>query len=242
MMPPDAPRTITIQPLLDRFPNFRVSVVVGVDLVCPSSAPAALDDWIEETVAGALARDGGRALAEIPEIRDWREAYKAFGVKQTRYRCSVERLIKSIAAGKGLARILPLVDLYNAISVRHIVPVGADDLDQVAGNMAFRFAKPGDSFQRLGSAPGEEDPPKEGEVVLADAQKVLCRRWNWSQDRRSALGAATRACVITLQSLGQGDADAAGAELEARLIDLCGGRVDRFSLSANNPIEELPTP
>ena len=40
----------------------------------------------------------------------------------------------------------------------------------------------------MGAEAGEDpnDPPKEGEVVYADARHVLCRRWNWRQDARTA--------------------------------------------------------
>ena len=62
----------------------------------------------------------------------------------------------------------------------------------------------------MGAAEGEDpdDPPKPGEVVYADAAKVLCRRWNWRQDARSAVTPATRRVVLTAQSNGAGDVGA----------------------------------
>ena len=45
----------------------------------------------------------------------------------------------------------------------------------------------GDTFLDMAAEAGEDpnDPPKPGEVVYADAAKVLCRRWNWRQDART---------------------------------------------------------
>ena len=72
----------------------------------------------------------------------------------------------------------------------------------------------------MGAEPGEDpnDPPKEGEVVYADGRHVLCRRWNWRQDARTASRLATRRAVLTAQSNGVGDVEAAAA----RLADLIG--------------------
>ncbi len=95
----------------------------------------------------------------------WRAAYKAFGVKKTSYRSSVERLLKQIQQGRGLPRIGNLVDCYNAVSARHRLPIGADDLDKVTGGLAFRRARPGDDFFALGAEARVNDPPKAREVV-----------------------------------------------------------------------------
>jgi len=49
--------------------------------------------------------------------------------------------------------------------------VGADDLDLLSGGLAFRYARPGDSFVALGDAAATDDPPKPGEVVYADRER-----------------------------------------------------------------------
>ena len=72
-----------------------------------------------------------------------------------------------------------------------------------------------------GAGASAEDPPKEGEVVYADAEKVLCRRWNWRQDARSLVTPETRRAVVTLQANGEGALEAAIDDL----VDLAG----RFS-------------
>ena len=52
----------------------------------------------------------------------------------------------------------------------------------------------------MGAEAGEDpnDPPKVGEVVYADARHVLCRRWNWRQDARSAVSTQTRRVALTV--------------------------------------------
>ena len=195
---------LDISEIMEGFPETRVALIVARDIeVVPARSPAfdAALAAVETEVAGFLA---GRALAEVPELQVWRAAYKAFGVKKTSYRSSVERLLKQIQRSRGLPRVSNLVDCYNAVSARHRLPIGADDLDRVTGGLAFRRARPGDDFFALGAEPARDDPPKPGEVVYADGEKLLCRRWNWYQDARSATTPATRRVVLTVQWLGGG--------------------------------------
>ncbi len=61
--------------------------------------------------------------------------------------------------------------------------------------------RPGDTFIALGDETQEPDPPAPGEVVYADAEKLLCRRWNWYQDARSPISATTTRAVLSVQAL-----------------------------------------
>jgi DNA/RNA-binding domain of Phe-tRNA-synthetase-like protein len=193
--------TFTIADIVARYGDFRTGVVVAEGLTIRSERPAALEQVIlaaEQETAAALA---GVALADVPELRCWREAYKAFGVKKTSYRSSIERLLKRVQQGSGLPRVNALVDTYNLISLRYRMPVGADDLENVVSPLRFRYARPGDTFIAPGDETREPDPPAPGEVVYADAEKLLCRRWNWYQDARSPISAATTSAVLTVQAL-----------------------------------------
>lgn len=145
----------------------------------------------------------------------WREAYKGFAIKQPRYRSSVERLVKNVQAGRDLARVNAFVDLYNAVSLAHVLPLGADDLDQVTRRLHFAM-RGGTTIRRHADAAGEGDAepqaPKEGEVVYTDATKILCRRWNWRQDVRSLIGPQTTRAIVTVQANGAGDVEAAARQ------------------------------
>ncbi len=217
---------LDIAEVLDRFPDYRVAVLVARGLTVTPGRDGELDAYVRGIETDLLDEWAGRPVSEIPEIRDWRTAYKGFGIKSTSYRSSVERLIRTLQRHGRLPRISNLVDLYNAVSVRYRMPAGADDLALVRPPLAFRFSRPGDSFVRLGDPGRGEDPPKAGEVVYADREKVLCRRWNWYQDDRSATSPATRAAVLTVQTMAPDSRDrlaAAATELAARIARHCGG-------------------
>jgi DNA/RNA-binding domain of Phe-tRNA-synthetase-like protein len=217
---------ISIADIIDAFPDYRVAFVVAEGLTIAPQRPAALDTLIAEREAAARARWAGVELSQIPGIAAWRAAYKAFGIKQTRYRSSVERLVKNVLADRPLARVNAFVDLYNAVSLAHVLPLGTDDLDCVTPPLSFRYAREGDSFiDMAGSEAGEEpEAPKSGEVVFADAGHVLCRRWNWRQDARSLIGPGTGRAVVTVQTNGAGDVATAADDLIDLIGRFCGGR------------------
>jgi DNA/RNA-binding domain of Phe-tRNA-synthetase-like protein len=220
---------ITIADIANAFPNYKVAVVVAEDLVIAMERPAALDALIARREAAARAQWSGAELSAIPGVAAWRAAYKAFGIKQTRYRSSVERLVKNVLAGRPLARVNAFVDLYNAVSLAHVLPLGADDLDRVTPPLAFRYARDGDSFVDMAEEGDQPEAPKPGEIVYADAAHVLCRRWNWRQDARTLITPATRRAVVTVQQNGAGDVAGAASDLIDLIQQFCGSRA-RFVL------------
>ena len=218
------------------FPEYRVAVITARDLSIPDSRPAELDAGIRSRSIAARELWQGRELSQIPGIAVWRQAYRQFGIKKTSYRCSVERLVKNALADRELPHINPFVDIYNAVSLTHVFPSGADDLNHVSGDLAFRYAREGDSFIPLGRPDEGEDPPKVGEVVYADTEKVLCRRWNWYQDHRSPVATSTREAVLTIQSNGHGDLEAAVQDAVGLIEQWCGGQCQVAYASSSEPV------
>ena len=235
---------IDISDVAGPFPDFSVAVVICRDLAIPTNRPALLDAEIARREARICADWRETPLAEIPGIAVWRQAYKQFGVKKTSYRSSVERLVKNTLADRPLPAINGFVDCYNAVSLTHIFPSGADDLNKVHGGIAFRHSRQGDSFLDMGATDESgaplNAPPKPGEVVYADDEKVLCRRWNWRQDARSVVTPATTRAVVTVQANGAGNLQAAIDDLAHLVEQTCGGRMEVAIASAGRPVLDLP--
>jgi DNA/RNA-binding domain of Phe-tRNA-synthetase-like protein len=232
---------ISIAGITNAFPDYRVAFVVADGLTIASERPPALDALIAEREAAARERWSGTELSAIPGIAAWRAAYKGFGIKQTRYRSSVERLVKNVLAGRPLARVNAFVDLYNVVSLAHVLPLGADDLGRVTPPLCFRYARDGDSFVDMADAEegGEPEAPKPGEVVYADAAHVLCRRWNWRQDARSIIRPDTRRAVVTVQANGAGDVAAGANNLIDLIARFCGGTCRMAVLDRSRPDGDL---
>jgi DNA/RNA-binding domain of Phe-tRNA-synthetase-like protein len=229
----------SIAEIADAFPQYRVAAVVAEGLTIAPERPAALDALIAEREAAARAQWDGTELSQIPGVAAWRAAYKGFGIKQTRYRSSVERLVKNVLAGRPLARVNAFVDLYNAVSLAHVLPLGADDLDKVTPPFAFRYAREGDSFVDMAEEGDAPEAPNAGEVVYADAAHVLCRRWNWRQDARTLITPATRRAIVTVQANGAGDVEAGANDLIDLITKFCGGQCRAVILNATHRAGDL---
>jgi DNA/RNA-binding domain of Phe-tRNA-synthetase-like protein len=232
---------LTIADLAQKFPQFCVALVIAEGLsVSPHRSPA-LQAEIAEAEARCRARWAAVELSAIPGVAAWRTAYRAFGVKKTSYRSSVERLIKRVLGGDALPNVNALVDLYNAASLDFALCLGCDDLDKIDGDLAFRFSRADDTFLDMSAGHGEDpnDPPKDGEVVLADARHVLCRRWNWRQDARSLVTAETKRAALTVQSNGFGDVEAAAEAVVKGIARECGGTCRVFVADRERPMREF---
>ncbi len=216
--------TLDVSEIVPRFPEYRVAfgTVLGGSL--RTDRDGAVAAFVAETEARAASLLAGiETPGDLPTMAAWRAAYRAFGSKKTSYRNACEALLRRIRGGDGLPRIHPLVDLYNAVSVRFEVPVGCDDLARVSPPFAFRYSRPGDTFQDLaGDPPGADDPPAPGEVVYADARHVLCRRWTWRQDARTRITTETDNAVVVIHSLGP-DAAKRVEEAVAAFVGLAEG-------------------
>ncbi|MFE1963277.1 B3/4 domain-containing protein [Streptomyces sp. NPDC059479] len=171
-------------------------------------------------------RLGGRAPDEDPHLAAWRETYTAFGAKPSRTRNSAEALAKRALSGSGLPRINLLVDLYNAVSVAHLIPVGGEDTDRIVGGMRLVRATGDEPFATVAGGEPAVEHPEPGEVVWRDDEGVTCRRWNWRQGVRTRLTEESVNAVFLLERLAPmtlAELDAAGAELAESLEKLSPG-------------------
>ncbi|GGW37021.1 B3/B4 domain-containing protein [Streptomyces xantholiticus] len=180
----------------------------------PSShdSSALLDDAARRLAT----RLGGRAPHEDPHMAAWREAYTAFGAKPSRSRNSAEALARRALAGGGLPRINVLVDLYNAISVAHLIPVGGEDLDRIKGGMRLMRSTGEEPFATVAGGEKVVEHPEAGEVVWCDDEGVTCRRWNWRQGVRTRLTEDSVNALFLLEGMGP----TAGGELETAAAEL----------------------
>jgi DNA/RNA-binding domain of Phe-tRNA-synthetase-like protein len=162
------------------WPDYRAAVVIAEGV---RNGPS--DAASERLLADA--EDAARLLgleraADDPRIAAWRRTFSEFGSKPSRYPSSAEALLARVLKGGQLPRINALVDTYNAVSLKHVIPVGGEDLDQLQGDLRLVRAD-------------------DGEVVWRDDVGVTCRRWNWRQEPRTQLTEATKNAFFVFDSL-----------------------------------------
>lgn len=145
------------------------------------------------------ARLAGSPPESLPQIAAWRDAFLGFGVKPRAGRSSVEALVRRVDA--GLPRIDRLTDLYNAVSVEHLLPAGGEDLDAYAGAPRLVRATGDERFDTVAEGQPVTVTADPGEVIWRDDLGVTCRRWNWRQCVRTRLSQDTRSILFILDAL-----------------------------------------
>jgi DNA/RNA-binding domain of Phe-tRNA-synthetase-like protein len=203
-------------------PDF-VALAIRVSGIANGPTTSESEAWL--TGAEAAARSGGAPVH--PHVAAWRDAYRAFGAKPQRTASSVEALTERARKGP-LPRVNWLVDLYNAISVEHALPVGGEDAARFVGDLRLIRATGGEPFDTIRDGASVVEPPVPGEVVWADAAGVTCRRWNWRQGTRTRLTEASTDALFLLERLEPlplADLRAAGDALVAAIRSRCPGVV-----------------
>jgi DNA/RNA-binding domain of Phe-tRNA-synthetase-like protein len=202
-------------------PDYRALLVTADGLRGGTS------DEVSERVlatAEATARDrlGGRRPEELPELAAWREAYRAFGARPQRTRPSVEALLRRLDPD-GLPRIDRITDVYNAVSVAHLLPLGGEDRAAYTGPPRLVRADGTEPFDTTAGGEPVVEHPEPGEVVWRDDAGVTCRRWNWRQGVRTRITTGTTGALFVLDVLDpltDDDAHAAADALTAGLLAL----------------------
>jgi DNA/RNA-binding domain of Phe-tRNA-synthetase-like protein len=223
--------------LFAKFPEIRLGVVIATDINNQGQHPEVLEMLrLEQTRLGE--RLGNTPIPEHPHITPWREAYRAFGAKPKDHPSSIENLLRRVSKGHALPHINTVVDIYNTISLHHLVPVGGEDLDTLQGDVLLTLAGENElPVTLLGEK--EARPPYPGEVIYKDNLGAICRRWNWKEADRSKLTESTKNLFLVIETLppvGQEVLEQATNDLAGLVQTYCGGKVT--SVFLNNTSSE----
>src|SRR4030043_135802 len=114
--------------LFDLLPDLTIGVAVasGVDNTHSSKE---IDDLHNQTVEELRKNFIGDKAQDHPRIKPWRTAFSKLGISGSKFPSSIESMTRRILKGDPFPRINPLVDLYNAISLRFLIPMGGHDLN-----------------------------------------------------------------------------------------------------------------
>lgn len=129
--------------------------VLQIEAVC--SNPTTNDELWQEMLACEEEFKTTMTIPEInhrPAILATRAAYKALGKDPNRYRPSAEALCRRILNGKGLYRLLALIDIINIISVKTGYSIGGFDMDKIAGDiLTLDAGRNKEEFNAIGRGP-----------------------------------------------------------------------------------------
>lgn len=218
-----------------QFPGYVRGVVLAYDVVNGESPPD-LVSLLREAEASVRDRLRLEGLAEHPRIASWREAYRSFGAKPSKFRSSIEAMVRRALRNQELPTINALVDIGNILSLRHLAPTGGHAIDVVTQDIALRPATGEEEFVPFGSE--EVEHPLPGEIIFAEGNTVLTRRWTWRQANHTLTLPTTTAIEFNVDGLPPipvAEVEEICQEVAELIRRFCGGRSRFELLTRENP-------
>ncbi len=224
---------------LELFPDSQIGVLVceGIDNKIKDENKYA--EWLKESQEAAMQYVTEEVFTDNPVIREWRDAFYKFRTKKGA-RCSIEALLKRVKNGGEIRCLIPLVDIYNGVSLKYGLPVGGEDIDKFVGDNRLTMAAGDEEFITYGS--DKSEPPYPGEVVYKDDAGAICRCFNWRESVRTMLTEETTnafMCVEMTSSARLDDLNAALDFMAEKIQSELGGSVRKHILNKDNPVIEL---
>ncbi|HFI0040736.1 TPA: B3/4 domain-containing protein [Streptococcus suis] len=178
------------------FPDAKIGVLLLKGYKTPSESPEDLVKLLEESNEIAQKFLTEDTFSENEVIRTYRKAYQKFKTKKGA-RSSIEALLKRSAIDRRVSTISPLVDIYNAASLRFGLPCGAEDLDRFVGNLQLTITEGGDEFYLIGDE--NNNPTLPGEVCYKDDKGAVCRCFNWRDGERTMITDETKNAFLVME-------------------------------------------
>lgn len=218
---------------------FGIVVAKGID---NGKYPEDIKRLLQNNITACEKFYEGRKVKETEEVVCYREAMRTLGFNPNKYMCSIEALLTRIAKKKGFPLINAAVDLGNAVSLSHKVPLGAHDMDSADGDFCVRPAGLDDYFRPFGAGENEFDNPENKEIIYAAGNSVRTRRWTWRQSEEGKITEKVKNIFFPIDGFADINKDsviAARDELAYRIKEFFGADVKVGMVDASNKSMEL---
>ncbi|MFA4891147.1 MAG: arginine--tRNA ligase [Candidatus Gracilibacteria bacterium] len=189
----------TIDPkIFEEFQNLKVGVITAKN-IDNNRRISAVESLLRGVSMQRKREFEKKTLDEDPRILRWREAYARFGAKPSKYPSSIEALLARIIEDKEIPHINSLVDIYNYMSLKSVIPVGGEDMDKFYGDVKLTYAFGGECFRPINTV--EIKQVRTGEIIYKDRGGVIVRRWNYREAERTKITKDTHNALIVLEDL-----------------------------------------
>jgi DNA/RNA-binding domain of Phe-tRNA-synthetase-like protein len=127
-------------------------------------------------------------------VRAYRDFYWKLGIDPTKTRPSGEALLRRVLHGDELPQISTIVDTYNLVSTKTIIPISGFDKDCLNQPFCVRFAENNEAFIGIGMSKPMSLMDKM--LILADQKRILCI-YPYRDSDHTKITENTRSVVIT---------------------------------------------
>jgi DNA/RNA-binding domain of Phe-tRNA-synthetase-like protein len=126
-------------------PEFKVGIILYNHIVVDDS-PQMLKGRLQLFQESIYFDLQETAIADIPELAEWRRIFKTIGTDPSRYRPSSESLYRRIQKKNFIPTIHSAADVNNFFSLYYKIPIGIYDLDKLEGPVTIDIGTDQDEY------------------------------------------------------------------------------------------------
>jgi arginyl-tRNA synthetase len=223
-----------------KFPNFVVAIPVILDFDNSKSEKEALD-FLREEEKNLRSRFTLDSFFADPRVTSYREAFRQFGIDPEKRIPAHVALSKRVLEGGELPNINPMVNLYNAMSIKHTTPFGGEDLETLYGDFVLKFAEGGEKWIPIGG--GKAKSVIKDDLVWGDDLDISTPSLNWRQCDRTKLVRESKDGYFIMDGFFDINKDIIEKALEDFIriaTKLFGGKAETYWLDIDHPEADVP--
>lgn len=157
-------------------------------------------------------------------LSGFRNLHERTGASNRKNLAAPENLLKLVSKHRSIPRINLLVDIYNTISIKYKLALGAHDLATIEGDIYLKFTSGHEKYVPLGSTEPKEVPANHYSYVDS-SDEILCYL-DVRQVNKSLVALETTDCFFVVQGNAETSfryIEDASSELIALTKKFCGG-------------------
>lgn len=173
-------------------------------------------------------------------VTTYMEVFNKFGVDPNKFLPAHVALAKRVLEGGNLPDINPIVNLYNAMSLKYLTPFGGEDLDTLYGDFRLIVAEGGEKWFPIGG--GKAKLAQKGELVWTDELDLSTRALNWRQCDRTKMTNQSKSGYFVMdgfQDINRENIEIAAGEFVEMMTQMFGGSGKIYWLDKENPEIEI---
>lgn len=162
-------------------------------------------------------------------LSGFRNLHERTGASNRKNFAAPENLLKAVSKHRSIPRINLLVDIYNTISIKYKLALGAHDLASVEGDIHLKFTSGNEKYVPLGAIEPKEVPANHYSYVDS-SDEILCYL-DVRQVNKSLVALETTDCFFVVQGNAETSfryIEDASSELIALTKRFCGGYETRL--------------
>ena len=160
--------------VLDEVKNLGVKALgVEINNIDNQTITEEYTAWRQAAVQELLAYYTDYDYKNDPVFEGFYRLHEKVGVPRRKNIPACENLVKLLLKKQELFAINKVVDIYNILSMRSKLALGAHDIDRFAGNVTLRLTDGSERFVPLGA--DEPKPVRAGEYsYIDDSNEIIC--------------------------------------------------------------------